>query len=78
MKKKQYLSIAATLLLMLGVVVQAQTPSQTESPPWQMYTIDGEDFSVALPLLPALHLTYDYLDEIPRGCSSNITLICIN
>ena len=54
------------MLILVGVV-PAQTPSQAESPPWQLYTIEGEDFSVTLPLLPALHINYDYLDEIKKS-----------
>src|SRR5215216_1272585 len=53
------------LLLIVGNA-QAQTPSRSESPPWQMYTVHGEDFSMALPTLPSLHTTHEFLDQ-PRG-----------
>ena len=51
-----------TLLIVSGV--QAQT---TGSPPWQIYTIKGEDFSVALPILPALHTHEEFLESIQQS-----------
>ena len=43
------------LLLLIITSAQAQT-----SPSWKMYTIPGEDFSVALPNLPAFHTSYEW------------------
>ena len=56
--------IAATLLL--GIAVQGQTPNQSQSLTWKQYTISHEDFSVALPLLPARHTTYEFLEAIQK------------
>jgi len=58
--------MAATLLL-FGAGVQGQTPNRSESPTWKLYTIGGEDFSVALPLLPARHTNYEYVDELQKS-----------
>lgn len=64
MKAKLLSFIAATLLF--GVVVQGQTPNRSQSLTWKSYTIVGEDFSVALPLLPARDTKYEYLEEIQK------------
>ena len=65
MKTRHLSSIVATLLL-FGVSVQGQTPDRSESPTWKRYTIAGEDFSVALPLHPARHTNYEFVDEIKK------------
>ena len=53
-------------LLLIVTNAQAQMPSRTESPPWQMYTIKGEDFSVALPTLPAFHTDRMWQNRIQK------------
>src|ERR1051325_4083948 len=65
MSAKLLLLIAATLLF--GAGVQGQSPTRSGSPTWKLYTIGGEDFSVALPVLPARHTTYEYVDEIHKS-----------
>lgn len=64
MSAKLLLLIAATLLF--GAGVQGQSPTRSGSPTWKLYTIGGEDFSVALPLLPARHTNTEYLEEIDK------------
>jgi TonB family protein len=64
-KTKQLALIVVTLLLIVGGV-QGQIRSRSESMPWKQYTIAGEDFSVALPILPALHLSQEYLDQMEK------------
>jgi hypothetical protein len=65
--KPKLLSLIAVSLLLFGAGVQGQTKNQPESPRWNLYTIHGEDFSVALPLLPARHTTYEYLAAIDKS-----------
>ena len=60
--KTTHLSFIAAVLLMFSVSIQAQTPARAESTSWKLYTINGEDFSVALPLLPARHTNYEWLE----------------
>lgn len=60
MKTKRLPLFILTLLLII-TSAQAQPPSQSESP-WKMYTISGEDFSAALPNLPAFHTTYEWVE----------------
>ena len=64
--KERLLSLIATTLL-LNPSVQGQTFKRSESLTWKLYTIAGEDFSVALPLLPARHTTFEYIDEIQKS-----------
>ena len=52
--KTKRLPLFVLPLLLIVTSAQAQTPS------WKMYTIPGEDFSVALPNLPAFHATYGW------------------
>ena len=63
---KQISLFACTLLLLAGGA-QAQTPIPSESLPWQEYTIKGEDFSVALPVLPAMHKTSQFLNRLQKS-----------
>ena len=56
MKTKQILLLTVTLLLV-------STGVQGQSAPWKLYTIGGEDFSVALPAIPVLDKTYEELDN---------------
>jgi TonB family protein len=53
--KTKRLPLFALPLLLIITSAQAQTP-----PSWKLYTIPGEDFSVALPNLPAFHTTYQW------------------
>ena len=53
-------------MFLLSGAVQAQS-SQAESKSWQPYSIAGEKFSVALPLLPALHLNYEFLEALQNS-----------
>ena len=64
MKTKRFTLLAATLLLIVSGV-QGQTPGPTA--PWKSYTIEGEDFSIALPNVPARHTNYDYVYEIRKN-----------
>lgn len=61
--KTKRLPLFVVPLLLIITSAQAQTPSQPESPPWKMYTVQGEDFSVALPLVPAAHVSREYIDR---------------
>lgn len=58
--KTKRLSLFVLLLLIISSA-QAQTPSRSEAS-WKMYTIPGEDFSVALPNLPAFHISHEYVN----------------
>ena len=51
--KTKRLPLFVLPLLLIVTSAQAQT-----APSWKLYTISGEDFSVALPNLPAFHTTY--------------------
>ncbi len=53
-------------LLLIVTNTQAQTPSRPESPPWQTYTVGGEDFSFAAPVLPSLHATKEFREGIKK------------
>ncbi|HEX7331580.1 MAG TPA: energy transducer TonB [Pyrinomonadaceae bacterium] len=57
--KTKRLPLLVLPLLLIITSAPAQTPSQAESP-WKMYTISGEDFSVALPNVPAFHTTHEW------------------
>ena len=59
--KTKRLPLFVLPLLLIVTSAHAQTPSQPESP-WKMYTIPGEDFSVALPNLPAFHTNYQWVE----------------
>jgi len=50
-------------LLLIVSNAHAQTPGGPESPSWQTYTVHGEDFSMALPVLPAFHTTHEFLER---------------
>lgn len=50
------------LLLVDGAHTQTQIPS--ESLKWTTYTIKGEDFAVALPVLPAMHKSEQFLQRL--------------
>ena len=57
---KQITLVIFTLILLMSGA-HAQTPIPSESLPWKAYTIKGEDFSVALPVLPAMHVQQEFL-----------------
>jgi TonB family protein len=58
--------IACTLILVVAGG-QAQTPSSTKSPQWKIYTLSDEDFSVALPTLPAVHTSSEFLERTKKS-----------
>ncbi|HVI70558.1 MAG TPA: hypothetical protein VM656_03610, partial [Pyrinomonadaceae bacterium] len=60
---KQISLIVCTLIL-LAAGAHAQTPIPSESLRWTMYTLKGEDFSVALPVLPAMHKSEQFLRRL--------------
>jgi TonB family protein len=64
--KTKLLSLIAVTLLLLGAGVTGHTSNPSESPAWKLYTISGEDFSVALPLLPARHTNYEHVQGIEK------------
>ena len=55
------ISLVVCTLILLVAGAQAQTPIPSQSLPWTTYTIKGEDFSVALPVLPAMHKSEEFL-----------------
>ena len=65
---KQLPLVLCTLLL---AVTAAH--AQTESPPWKLYTIKDQDFSAALPTVPAMHINYEMLEQ--RGKHRTIHLL---
>ena len=60
------ISLFACTLILLVASSHAQTPIPSESLRWQEYTIRGEDFSVALPVLPAMHKTSQFLNRLQK------------
>lgn len=52
------------MLILLVAGATAQTPIPSESLAWTSYTIKGEDFSVALPVLPAMHRSEQFLRRL--------------
>ena len=63
MNAKQ-LPLLLVALLLIVTSAHAQTPNPAS---WQTYTIKGEDFTVALPILPAFHTNYQYLEGIRKA-----------
>lgn len=57
------------LILFAGVAMAQQTPGAPKPVSWQQYNVAGESFSVALPVLPAMHLSERRLegDKKSRG-----------
>jgi TonB family protein len=51
---KHLISLLVCSIILGAAVANAQTP---DNPPWDVYTVKGERFSVALPVLPALETT---------------------
>jgi TonB family protein len=66
------ISLVLCTLVMVVSGTKAQTTTQSESTPWTEYTIQGEDFSVAMPNLPALHTETEYLDSIDKSRKKHI------
>lgn len=55
------LLFAPLLLIVCSAHAQAPNPA-----PWQTYTIKGEEFAVALPILPSFHTTYEYFEGVRK------------
>jgi TonB family protein len=66
MRTNRFGLLAATLVLVVSGV-QGQTPGPTAPAAWKLYTIGGEDFSVALPNLPARHTNDEYMEELQKS-----------
>jgi len=47
--------ILIIVCLLFVTDANAQTPSQSDSSPWKRYSVRDEQFSIALPTLPAMH-----------------------
>ena len=47
--------ILIIVCLLFVTDANAQTPSQSDSSPWKRYSVGDEQFSIALPTLPAMH-----------------------
>jgi len=58
------ISLVVCTLILLVAGAHAQTPISSESLAWTSYTIKGEDFSVALPVLPAMHKSEQFLRRL--------------
>lgn len=56
--------ILACLLLVTSA--QAQTTTNFEPSPWKTYTVADEQFSVALPTMPALHISKSFVGQVRR------------
>lgn len=65
---KTKLFLISCILSLFAVAANAQKPDAAKSVSWQQYKVSGEEFSVALPVLPALHLNQKWLegDKKPR------------
>ena len=60
------ISLVVCTLILLVAGAHGQTPIPSESLRWKTYTIQGEDFAVELPVLPAMHTTEQYLRRLDR------------
>ena len=61
---KRIFSLICLLILLASAVVAQENGSVPNESSWQRYTIKGEDFSIKLPLLPAMATIDDFrLDE---------------
>lgn len=63
---KTKLTLIISILILFASVVQAQTPSSAEPVSWQTYTVSGEQFSVSLPVLPAMHLNKKFYEAFQK------------
>ncbi|HKV34505.1 MAG TPA: energy transducer TonB [Pyrinomonadaceae bacterium] len=65
---KTKLLLITCILILFASAVNAQKPDAAVRVSWQQYKVGGEGFSVAFPILPAMHLTQKWLegDKKPR------------
>ena len=65
---KTKLTLTTCILILFVTAVNAQLPEAAKSVSWQQYTVGGEAFSVAFPVLPAMHINEKWLegDKKPR------------
>lgn len=65
---KTKLTLTICVLILIAGAVNAQTADAARSVSWQQYKVGGEAFSVALPVLPAMHINHKWLegDKKPR------------
>ena len=54
---KTKLTLTTCMLILFAGVLHAQTTEAAKSVSWQQYKVSGEVFSVAFPVLPAMHLS---------------------
>ena len=54
--------ILIIVCLLFVTNANAQTPSQSDSSPWKRYSVRDEQFSVALPALPAMHTSHLFFE----------------
>ena len=59
---KTRLTLTTCILFLFANAVNAQMPSAAKSVSWQQYTVGGEQFSVSMPLLPAMHISSKRLE----------------
>ena len=60
----KHISLVVCTLIMLVTGVHVQTAISSESLSWTTYTVKGEEFSVALPVLPAMHKSEQFLRRL--------------
>jgi len=58
--------ILIILCLLFVTDANAQTTSQADSSPWKRYSVRDEQFSIALPTLPAMHTSRVFFEPIPK------------
>ena len=65
---KTKLPLICCFLLLCASAVNAQTPGEAKGVFWQRYKVGGEVFSVALPVMPAMHIDRKWFegDKKPR------------
>lgn len=65
---KPKLLLSTCILFLFVTAVNAQKPDAAKSGLWQQYKVNGEVFSVALPVLPAMHISHKWIegDKKPR------------
>jgi TonB family protein len=51
---KQLIALLICVLFLTAPAVRSQTPQTQSAPAWNLYTVKGERFSIALPVLPML------------------------
>lgn len=60
---KQVLTLVSLLLLFASAVAAQENGSVQNESSWQRYTVKGEDFSIKLPLLPAMATIDDFRSD---------------